>query len=77
MLQNPCKTLGFKKNMESTKFQQGEGGGKPYRASGLKKELIRVLINFRWNTFINPRAYPTMKSCHERFTCINPYSGLH
>ena len=22
-------------------------------------------------------AYPTMKNCHDRFTCINPYSGLH
>ena len=28
MLQNPCKTLGFKKNMVW-------GGGKPYPASGL------------------------------------------
>ena len=22
-------------------------------------------------------SYPTMKNCHDRFTCINPYSGLH
>ena len=33
MLQNPCKTLGFKKNM-FTKFLLG-GGGKPYPASDL------------------------------------------
>ena len=34
MLQNPCKTLGFKKNMVY-KIPPG-GGGKPYPASGLK-----------------------------------------
>ena len=33
MLQNPCKTLGFKKNMVY-KIPRG-GGGKPYPASGL------------------------------------------
>ena len=33
MLQNPCKTLGFKKNMVY-KIPPGEGG-KPYPASGL------------------------------------------
>ena len=33
MLQNPCKTLGFKKNMVF-KIPLG-GGGKPYPASGL------------------------------------------
>ena len=33
MLQNPCKTLGFKKNMVY-KIPLG-GGGKPYPASGL------------------------------------------
>ena len=33
MLQNPCKTLGFKKNMVY-KISPG-GGGKPYPASGL------------------------------------------
>ena len=39
MLQNPCKTLGFKKNMVY-KIPPG-GGGKPYPASG----LLRVEIN--------------------------------
>ena len=35
MLQNPCKTLGFRK-IWSTKFPLGGGGGgKPYPASGL------------------------------------------
>ena len=33
MLQNPCKTLGFKKNMVY-EIPPG-GGGKPYPASGL------------------------------------------
>ena len=33
MLQNPCKTLGFKKKMVY-KIPPG-GGGKPYPASGL------------------------------------------
>ena len=37
MLQNPCKTLGFKKNMVY-KIPPG-GGGKPYPASGLGLEL--------------------------------------
>ena len=36
MLQNPCKTLGFKKNMVY-KIPPG-GGGKPYPASGLMGE---------------------------------------
>ena len=34
MLQNPCKTFGFKKNMVY-KIPPGGGGGKPYPASGL------------------------------------------
>ena len=34
MLQNPRKTLGFKKNMVY-KIPPGGGGGKPYPASGL------------------------------------------
>ena len=40
MLQNPCKTLGFKKNMVYKIPPRGGGGGgggggKPYPASGL------------------------------------------
>ena len=37
MLQNPCKTLGFKKNMVY-KIPPG-GGGKPYPASGLYRPI--------------------------------------
>ena len=39
MLQNPRKTLGFKKNMVY-KIPPG-GGGKPYPASGLKVEVFQ------------------------------------
>ena len=46
MLQNPCKTLGFKKNMVY-KIPPG-GGGKPYPASGLKETLH--MITFIWYT---------------------------
>ena len=35
MLQNPCKTLGFKKNVVYKIPPGGGGGGKPYPASGL------------------------------------------
>ena len=38
MLQNPCKTLGFMKNMVY-KIPPG-GGGKPYPASGLLAQLL-------------------------------------
>ena len=39
MLQNPCKTLGSKKNMVY-KIPPGGGGGKPYPASGLSSEFL-------------------------------------
>ena len=42
MLQNPCKTLGFKKNMVY-EIPPG-GGGKPYPASGLKY-VISILVH--------------------------------
>ena len=39
MLQIPCKTLGFKKNMVyKIPPGGGGGGGKPYPASGLKAQ---------------------------------------
>ena len=41
MLQNPCKTLGFMKNMVH-KIPPG-GGGKPYPASG----LLSMIVNSR------------------------------
>ena len=40
MLQNPCKTLGFKKNVVY-KIPPG-GGGKPYPASGLKINTFTI-----------------------------------
>ena len=44
MLQNPCKTLGFKKNMVY-KIPPG-GGGKPYPASGLNRSApVRELLS--------------------------------
>ena len=43
MLQNPCKTLGFKKNMVY-KIPPG-GGGKPYPASGLLVAFFNHHIN--------------------------------
>ena len=46
MLQNPCKTLGFKKNMVY-KIPPG-GGGKPYPASGL--HLLNLWVKCRQAT---------------------------
>ena len=51
MLQNPCKTLGFKKNMVF-KIPPG-GGGKPYPASGLTVTLVK--------TFTRIHLTPSMK----------------
>ena len=45
MLQNPCKTLGFKKNMVY-KIPPG-GGGKPYPASGLKEQRFAFLLTVK------------------------------
>ena len=42
MLQNPCKTLGFKKNLVY-KIPPG-GGGKPYPASGLLAKVFCVVV---------------------------------
>ena len=61
MLQNPCKTLGFKKNMVY-KIPPG-GGGKPYPASGLK---INSLINTNPGRTCNSRLLGLSKV---QFTC--------
>ena len=45
MLQNPCKTLGFKKNMVY-KIPPG-GGGKPYPASGLMMLFVTNVNELR------------------------------
>ena len=42
MLQNPCKTLGFKKIMVY-KIPPG-GGGKPYPASGLLNRDLEIAV---------------------------------
>ena len=39
MLQNPCKTFGFKKNMVFEIPPEG-GGGKPYPASGQYAQIL-------------------------------------
>ena len=44
MLQNPCKTLGIKKNMVY-KIPPGEGG-KPYPASGLIRPFDHCLFTY-------------------------------
>ena len=57
MLQNPCKTLGFKKNMVY-KIPPG-GGGKPYPASGLygllddvcKHQLLWFFLGLEWHNY--------------------------
>ena len=43
MLQNPCKTLGFKKKMVY-KIPPGGGGGKPYPASGLNAPIFQIPV---------------------------------
>ena len=50
MLQNPRKTLGFKKNMVY-KIPPG-GGGKPYPASGLFYPYV-TYANYLISIFIN------------------------
>ena len=66
MLQNPRKTLGFKKNMVY-KIPPG-GGGKPYPASGLSADNIVVLsaLNGRLmpeNTLTNDHAVIKDQQC--------------
>ena len=74
MLQNPRKTLGFKKNMVY-KIPPG-GGGKPYPASGLKgKNIYPAGLNARgemvlhatdllrrqhWTMYITPFSWTNM-----------------
>ena len=50
MLQNPCKTLGFKKNMVyKIPPGGGGGGGKPYPASGLYVASYTFHILYKTN----------------------------
>ena len=53
MLQNPCKTLGFKTNMVY-KIPLDGGGGKPYPASGLmNKRQQKYYLNLELNVKFN------------------------
>ena len=60
MLQNPCKTLSFKKNMVY-KIPPGGGGGKPYPASGLimpsNKTKEEIVEGFSLRLITPSRAY--------------------
>ena len=49
MLRNPCKTLGYMKNMV---FTISPGGGKPYSASGLYMYTLPV-AHFLCNQDVN------------------------
>ena len=51
MLQNPCKTLGFKENTVYRIPSWGGGGGKPYSAGGLL--AIYVLWLMQGIIFLN------------------------
>ena len=50
MLQNPHKTLGFKKNMVYKIPPMG--GGKPYPASGLKRVDSRLTILYKIRNYL-------------------------
>ena len=52
MLQNPCKTLGFMKNMVY-KIPPG-GGGKPYPASGLVAHYANLALRSAVKCFPSP-----------------------
>ena len=58
MLQNPRKTLGFKKNMVY-KIPPG-GGGKPYPASGLILKICQIAFNVN-SHFINVSLYECLR----------------
>ena len=61
MLQNPRKTLGFKKNMVY-KIPPGGGGGKPYPASGLLGLYLMML---------DPSVKFNMKLMHQELSIRN------
>ena len=71
MLQNPCKTLGFKKNMVY-KIPPGRGG-KPYPASGL---ILAFPVTFK--DLMEPVFNQALKAGHVGFvtdTCIQCISS--
>ena len=54
MLQNPCKTYGFKKNMI---YKIPPGGGKPYPASGLLYAVFFLPIRLKLKRTVSMRQY--------------------
>ena len=71
MLQNPCKTSGFKKNMVY-KIPPG-GGGKPYPASGLcsigiynMTTIVAILISFKDHLFPSLRQIESKLGLRDR-----------
>ena len=58
MLQNPCKTLGFKKNMVYKIPPWGGGGGKPYPASGLR------IFSFNYSGYVFICLFINIESKH-------------
>ena len=82
MLQNPCKTLGFKKNMVY-KIPPG-GGGKPYPASGLnvsnadlcffsilKFKNIKLFLIIWKSHFPVDTANPVFNNCKQSMRCLS------
>ena len=66
MLQNPCKTLGFKKNIVY-KIPPG-GGGKPYPASGLfRLHCSRIHPSLKLST---PKVYTCSLVENKRFELL-------
>ena len=75
MLQDPCKTLGFKKNMVY-KIPPGGGGGKPYPASGLNRPVPNTI---KWSQIISQKNKETIQStqiCAEIDSFLNDTSLL-
>ena len=64
MLQNPCKTLGFKKIMVY-KIPLG-GGGKPYPASGLYALIAESLLHIM---FLVARMYIRLSVTKSNIFC--------
>ena len=74
MLQNPCKTLGFMKNMVY-KIPPG-GGGKPYPASGLLTSNFQLCKNTwrrEWHFYLVCKNFvrSNLTKWEELIVCFN------
>ena len=71
MLQNPCKTLGFKKNMVyKIPPGGGGGGGKPYPANGLLiQQHICSILNIG-SLLVIERRFAFYATAFKRFTNV-------